>query len=69
MASRSGLRSARAPQQPGSPVHVGYYGIALKRGTYTLAGGDPVEHISCKAPKRLHLTHAISNLNFICKHG
>jgi hypothetical protein len=53
---------------PGHPYDVGYYGIALKRGTYTLAGGDPIEHISCKAPKTLHLTHAI-NLNFVCKRG
>jgi hypothetical protein len=62
---------AAAPSIHGSRAHpydVGYYGIALKRGTYTVQAGDPVRGIRCKG-RRLHLTHAISNLNFVCNHG
>ncbi len=60
-----------APSIHSSPAHpydVGYYGIALKPGTYTVQAGDPVRGIRCKS-RRLHLTHAMSNLNFVCSHG
>ncbi len=63
---------AAAPRIHGSrarPYDVGYYGIALKPGTYTVAAGDPVRGIRCKGVKKVHLTHAISNLDFVCNHG
>ena len=63
---------AAAPRIHGSRTHpydVGYYGIALKPGTYTVQAGDAVRGIRCKGTKKVHLTHAISNLNFVCNHG
>ncbi len=63
---------AAAPRIHGSRTHpydVAYYGIALKPGTYTVQAGDAVRGIRCKGTKKVHLTHAISNLIFVCNHG
>lgn len=57
------LHSSRA-----HPYDVGYYGLVLKPGTYTVAAGDPIEHVSC-ARRTVHLTHNTANFNFRCKRG
>lgn len=62
---------AAAPSIHGSAAHpydVGYYGLLMKPGTYTVVAGDPVTHIRCQQ-RTLHVTHSVSNFNLVCKRG
>jgi hypothetical protein len=56
----------RVNTSPGHPYDVGYYGIALKPGTYDVAAGDPVRRIAC-GRRVLHLKHPVHHYNFVCK--
>ena len=58
-----------APSLHSSPAHpydLGYYGLLVKRGTYTVEAGDPIEHIACKR-RVVHITRPVHNLNLVCK--
>ena len=58
-----------APSIHGSvaqPYDVGYYGLTVKPGTYTILAGDPIEHISCKR-RVLRITHSVTNIDLVCK--
>jgi hypothetical protein len=59
---------AAAPSIRGSvghPYDVGYYGLVVKPGTYTVTAGDPITHVRCTT-RRLHVSHAASNFNLRC---
>jgi len=70
-AKRHGLLTplfGAAPSVHGSVAHpydVGYYGLTVKPGTYTVSAGDLFQHIRCKS-RTIHVIHAVSNFNLVC---
>lgn len=70
-AKRHGVLTAlfgAAPSVHGSVAHpydVGYYGLTVKPGTYTVSAGDRLQNIRCR-PRTIRVTHAVYNFNLLC---